>query len=183
MASLYRWTQSSHGRLAQAIVRDGEGATKFVEIQVTGATSDEDAHQVAKTVAHSPLVKTALLPVTRTGVVFWRQSTRADCKPGCVAGSDGLAMQLVSQGAVDSDYTEQAAAVFAQSDIQIRIDLGAGQAKPPWTCDFSHEYVSINADYRSYAAAGVMSGTDRCWSHSERRKRIREVFGSFPAAN
>ena len=139
--------------LAQAIVRDGEGATKFVEIQVTGATSDEDAHQVAKTVAHSPLVKTALFASDANWGRILAAVGRAP-----IASLDVSQVQiwigdvkLVSQGAVDSDYTEEAgAAVFAQSDISIRIDLGAGQGETTvWTCDFSHEYVSINADYRS----------------------------------
>ena len=139
--------------LAQAIVRDGEGATKFVEIQVTGATSDEDAHQVAKTVAHSPLVKTALFASDANWGRILAAVGRAP-----IASLDVSQVQiwigdvkLVSQGAVDPDYTEEAgAAVFAQADISIRIDLGAGQGETTvWTCDFSHEYVSINADYRS----------------------------------
>ena len=139
--------------LAQAIVRDGEGATKFVEIQVTGATSDEDAHQVSKTVAHSPLVKTALFASDANWGRILAAVGRAP-----IASLDVSQVQiwigdvkLVSQGAVDPDYTEEAgAAVFAQSDISIRIDLGAGQGETTvWTCDFSHEYVSINADYRS----------------------------------
>ena len=139
--------------LAQAIVRDGEGATKFVEIQVTGATSDEDAHQVAKTVAHSPLVKTALFASDANWGRILAAVGRAP-----IASLDVSQVQiwigdvkLVSHGAVDPDYTEEAgAAVFAQSDISIRIDLGAGQGETTvWTCDFSHEYVSINADYRS----------------------------------
>ena len=139
--------------LAQAVVRDGEGATKFVEIQVTGAASDEDAHQVAKTVAHSPLVKTALFASDANWGRILAAVGRAP-----IASLDVSQVQiwigdvkLVSQGAVDPDYTEEAgAAVFAQSDIQIRIDLGAGQDETTvWTCDFSHEYVSINADYRS----------------------------------
>jgi len=139
--------------LAQAIVRDGEGATKFVEIQVTGAASDEDAHQVAKTVAHSPLVKTALFASDANWGRILAAVGRAP-----IASLDVSQVQiwigdvkLVSQGAVDPDYTEEAgAAVFAQSDISIRIDLGAGQGETTvWTCDFSHEYVSINADYRS----------------------------------
>ena len=139
--------------LAQAIVRDGEGATKFVEIIVQGAASEDDAHQVAKTVAHSPLVKTALFA--------------SDANWGRILAAVGRApiskiqveaiqiwigdVKLVTDGAADPKYTESAgAAVFAQSDIQIRIDLGAGQASTTvWTCDFSHEYVSINADYRS----------------------------------
>ena len=139
--------------LAQAIVRDGEGATKFVEIQVAGAASEEDAHQVAKTVAHSPLVKTALFASDANWGRILAAVGRAP-----IAGLDVSKVQiwigdvkLVTQGAVDPDYTEQAgAAVFAQSDISIRIDLGAGQGETTvWTCDFSHEYVSINADYRS----------------------------------
>ena len=140
-------------RLAQAIVRDGEGATKFVEITVRQAASEDDAHQVAKTVAHSPLVKTALFA--------------SDANWGRILAAVGRApiseldvsqvqiwigdVKLVTDGAADPNYTEAAgAAVFAQSDIQITIDLGAGNASTTvWTCDFSHDYVSINADYRS----------------------------------
>ena len=139
--------------LAQLIVRDGEGATKFVEIEVSGAASTEDAHQVAKTVAHSPLVKTALFA--------------SDANWGRILAAVGRApiadldvskiniwigdVKLVTDGAADADYTEEAgAAVFAQDDIGILIDLGAGsESTTVWTCDFSHEYVSINADYRS----------------------------------
>ena len=139
--------------LAQAIVRDGEGATKFVEIQATGAVSDEDAHQVAKTVAHSPLVKTALFASDANwgrilAAVGRAPIERLDVSQVQIWIGD---VKLVSQGAVDPDYTEEAGAgVFAQSDISIRIDLGAGQGETTvWTCDFSHEYVSINADYRS----------------------------------
>ena len=120
--------------LAQAIVRDGEGATKFVEIQVTGATSDEDAHQVAKTVAHSPLVKTALFASDANWGRILAAVGRAP-----IASLDVSQVQiwigdvkLVSQGAVDSDYTEQAgAAVFAQSDIRFALTSVQVRAKPP----------------------------------------------------
>lgn len=140
-------------QLAQAIVRDGEGATKFVEIQVQNAASVDDAHAVAKTVAHSPLVKTALFASDANWGRILAAVGRAPISSIDVSGIHIWIgdVKLVSAGAADPDYTEQAgAAVFAQSDIQIRIDMGAGDASTTvWTCDFSHEYVSINADYRS----------------------------------
>ncbi|MFW5943188.1 MAG: bifunctional glutamate N-acetyltransferase/amino-acid acetyltransferase ArgJ [Chloroflexota bacterium] len=142
--------------LAQMIVRDGEGATKFVAIQVSGLESDDAAHQVANTIATSPLVKTALAgsdanwgrilaAAGRAGVPF-EQSKSAlwVAKPG------GRQLQLVNEG-TPADYEEaEAAAIFAEQDIDIHLQLGSGDGQATvWTCDLSHDYVSINADYRS----------------------------------
>lgn len=143
-------------QLAQMIVRDGEGATKFVTIKVRGAQDDEAAHIVANTIATSPLVKTALAgsdanwgrilaAAGRAGVPF-DQSNMALT----VASPDGEALLIVENG-TPTDYTEaDAAAIFAQTEISIVLELngGPGQATM-WTCDLTHDYVSINADYRT----------------------------------
>ncbi|MAU00919.1 MAG: bifunctional ornithine acetyltransferase/N-acetylglutamate synthase [Anaerolineaceae bacterium] len=143
--------------LAHMIVRDGEGATKFVEIQVTGASSEADAHQIANTIATSPLVKTAfagsdanwgrlLMAAGRAGVPF--DQTKINLWIG-VHQPDEL--QLVANG-TPTDYQEaDAAAVFAQPEFMIRLDLGVGGEGTAvvWTTDLSHDYVSINADYRT----------------------------------
>lgn len=139
--------------LAQAIVRDGEGATKFVTIEVGGAKTSKEALDVAYTVAHSPLVKTAmfasdanwgriLAAVGRSGVVdFDLEKVQIFLD----------AVQIVDQGGRSASYTEAAGAkVFAQTEFTVRIELGRGEAREQlWTCDFSHEYVTINANYRS----------------------------------
>jgi glutamate N-acetyltransferase/amino-acid N-acetyltransferase len=148
-------------QLSQAIVRDGEGVTKFVTIQVHGAASDGEAHRAANTIATSPLVKTAffgsdanwgriLAAVGRAGI----QVDPARCSL-YVAGGASLAerlpeLQLVARG-MPLPYAEaDAAARFAQPEIDVRVDLGlASGAATVWSCDLSHEYVSINGDYRS----------------------------------
>ncbi len=139
--------------LAQAIVRDGEGATKFVEVEVIEGGSEDECLQVAQTVAHSPLVKTALY----AGDANWGRILAAVGRAG-LPDLDITRIRIwlgevciVSAGARDSGYREEAgAAVLAREEIRIRIALGRGEAVDRmWTCDFSHEYVSINADYRS----------------------------------
>ena len=139
--------------LAQAIVRDGEGATKFVTIDVSGAASQKEALDVAYTVAHSPLVKTAmfasdanwgriLAAVGRSGVQNF------DLDRVQIYVDD---VQIVENGGRCDCYTEAAgAAVFARSEFSVRIELGRGDVREQlWTTDLSHEYVTINADYRS----------------------------------
>lgn len=139
--------------LAQAIVRDGEGATKFVEISVAGATSDADARAVAETVAHSPLVKTALFASDPNWGRILAAVGRAPIAALDVARVNIWIgdVQIVAQGGVAESYTEeQGARVMAVSDIEIRIDLGAGSHESAvWTCDFSYDYVKINAEYRT----------------------------------
>ncbi|WP_420644159.1 bifunctional glutamate N-acetyltransferase/amino-acid acetyltransferase ArgJ [Candidatus Leptofilum sp.] len=144
-------------QLAHMIVRDGEGATKFVEIQVAGAQSEADAHQIANTVATSPLVKTAfagsdanwgrlLMAAGRAGVAF--DQTKINLWIG-VQQPDEL--QLVANG-TPTEYQEMdAAAVFAEPEFKILLDLGSGGGGTAvvWTTDLSHEYVSINTDYRT----------------------------------
>jgi len=139
--------------LAQAIVRDGEGATKFIAVTVTGADDREEARRAAFTVAHSPLVKTALFAsdpnwgrilaaVGRAGI------DRLDVSRVTIAIGG---VRIVEGGGRAASYTEEAGQrAMRESEIQIGIDLGRGGASATvWTCDFSFEYVRINAEYRS----------------------------------
>jgi glutamate N-acetyltransferase/amino-acid N-acetyltransferase len=142
--------------LAKMIVRDGEGATKFVEIQVTGAATDADAHAIANTIATSPLVKTAfagsdpnwgriLAAAGRAGVLFDQNETGLWVN---IPGAERL--QLVAEG-TPTDYLEaDAAYIFAQPEFAVELAVGRGGGTAVvWTCDLSHDYVSINADYRT----------------------------------
>jgi glutamate N-acetyltransferase/amino-acid N-acetyltransferase len=142
--------------LAKMIVRDGEGATKLAEIQVTGAFTPVEAKKVAETIATSPLVKTALAGSDAN----WGRILAAAGRAGIPLKSAELALwvsqpgerplQLLVNGR-PTDYAEaEAAAVFAGSEIVIRLDLGDGKGQATmWTCDLTHEYVTINADYRT----------------------------------
>jgi glutamate N-acetyltransferase/amino-acid N-acetyltransferase len=147
--------------LAQAVVRDGEGATRFVAITVAGAESDEAAHVAANTVATSPLVKTAffggdanwgriLAAVGRSGIRVEAERAALTVDGGPDAGSRLGALQLV-EGGTPLDYSEERASViFAQPEIDVLVDLGLGLGRATvWTTDLSHGYVSINGDYRS----------------------------------
>ena len=139
--------------LAQAIVRDGEGATKFITIEVGSALDEAEARQVAYSVAHSPLVKTAMFASDAN----WGRIVMAIGKagvqgldPACVSvGLDEVV--LIERGEPHPDYREErGAAVVAQSEFTIRIGLGRGSAAARlWTCDFSYDYVKINAEYRT----------------------------------
>ena len=150
---LFEALKEVYQELAHAIVRDGEGATKFVQVQVAGAASDEDARQVAETVAHSPLVKTALFASDPNWGRILAAVGRA---PVSALDVDRVAIwlgdvQIVDGGGVASGYREQdGARVMAASDINIRIELGLGAGEAClWTCDFSYDYVRINAEYRT----------------------------------
>jgi glutamate N-acetyltransferase / amino-acid N-acetyltransferase len=139
--------------LAHAIVRDGEGATKFIAITVEQAKSVDEAAQVAYAIAHSPLVKTA----------FFASDPNLGRILAAVgyAGVNDLAQQdielflddvhVATKGGRHPDYQEaQGQAVMKKSEISIRVQLGRGKATTTvWTCDLSHDYVTINADYRS----------------------------------
>ncbi|WP_298635977.1 bifunctional glutamate N-acetyltransferase/amino-acid acetyltransferase ArgJ [uncultured Umboniibacter sp.] len=139
--------------LAQAIVRDAEGATKFVTVKVNTTATSEEARLVAYAVAESPLVKTALYASDPN----WGRILAAVGR----AGIDDLdtekvsiylnEVEIVRNGAVSPDYMEEAGqAVMDLSEITINISLGRGSySDTVYTCDFSHDYVSINADYRS----------------------------------
>ncbi|MBB3191595.1 bifunctional glutamate N-acetyltransferase/amino-acid acetyltransferase ArgJ [Halomonas cerina] len=139
--------------LAQAIIRDAEGATKFVTLQVEGAVSRREALDVAFTVAHSPLVKTALYASDANWGRILAAIGRAPVEAFDVSRViiDLGEVRLVEAGGRAPGYTEEAgSAVMGREEICIRIDLGrGGQAATVWTSDLSHDYVSINADYRS----------------------------------
>ncbi|MFW9620631.1 MAG: bifunctional glutamate N-acetyltransferase/amino-acid acetyltransferase ArgJ [Macromonas sp.] len=139
--------------LAHAIVRDGEGATKFIAVRVEGGQTTDECLKVAYAIAHSPLVKTAFFA--------------SDPNLGRILAAVGYAgvadldqnkielhlddVHVVSQGGRRAEYQEaDGARVMAQSEITIRVGLGRGDVtETVWTCDFSHDYVTINADYRS----------------------------------
>lgn len=140
-------------RLAQLIVRDGEGATKFMTVAVEGGADTQECCDIAYSIAHSPLVKTAFFA--------------SDPNWGRILAAIGYAgvknlevekiqvwlddVQICKDGGAAADYTEaDGARVMAQPEITIRVDLGRGQAKDTvYTCDLSYDYVKINADYRS----------------------------------
>jgi len=140
-------------KLAQAIVRDGEGATKFISVVVQGGRSEEECRKAAYAIAHSPLVKTAFFA--------------SDPNLGRILAAVGYAgiedldqtgielylddVHVATQGGRNPSYQEaDGQRVMKQSEITVRVDLGRGAAtQTVWTCDFSHEYVTINADYRS----------------------------------
>lgn len=147
--------------LAQAVVRDGEGATRFVAVTVAGAESDEAAHLAASTVATSPLVKTAffggdanwgriLAAVGRSGIAVDPERAALTVDGGPDAQTRLGSLQLVA-GGTPLDYSEeQASALFAQPEIDVLVELGLGDGRATvWTTDLSHDYVSINGDYRS----------------------------------
>lgn len=142
--------------LAQMIVKDGEGATKFVEVQVSGARTKAEAHQIANTIATSPLVKTAFagsdpnwgrilaaagragVPLDQERLKLWIGITQAD------------ELQLVAAGTPTQYKEADAAAIFAEPAFKLRLDLGLGDgATAVWTSDLTHAYITINADYRS----------------------------------
>ncbi|GHC20381.1 bifunctional glutamate N-acetyltransferase/amino-acid acetyltransferase ArgJ [Aidingimonas halophila] len=139
--------------LAQQIIRDAEGATKFVTLDVSEARTEQEARDVAFTVAHSPLVKTALYACDAN----WGRILAAVGRAPVEAFDVDLVridlgdVRLVEKGGRAPGYTEEAgSAVMAEEEITIRIRLGRGDAGTTvWTSDLSHEYVSINADYRS----------------------------------
>ena len=140
-------------QLAQAIVRDGEGATKFITVHVEGGASAEECALVAYAIAHSPLVKTAFFASDPNlgrilAAVGYAGITDLD--------TDGIELYLddvhvATRGGRNPAYQEaDGQRVMKQSEILVRVGLGRGQASHTvWTCDLSHEYVSINADYRS----------------------------------
>ena len=140
-------------QLAQAIVRDGEGATKFITVQVDGGASTEECALVAYAIAHSPLVKTAFFasdPNLGRILAAVGYAGIADLD------TDGIELYLddvhvATRGGRNPAYREaDGQRVMKQREILVRVGLGRGQASHTvWTCDLSHEYVSINADYRS----------------------------------
>ena len=139
--------------LAQAIIRDGEGATKFITVQVNGGRNEDECNKIAYAIAHSPLVKTAFFASDPN-------LGRLLCAIG-YAGVDDLDVAgvrlylgdvlVARDGGRDPDYREEEGQrVMKQSEFAVRVELGRGSARTTvWTCDLSHDYVSINADYRS----------------------------------
>jgi len=140
-------------RLAQAIVRDGEGATKFITVQVDGGRDEAECRLAAYAIAHSPLVKTAFFasdPNLGRILAAVGYAGIADLDQGLIdLFLDDVA--VVSRGGRRTDYREEdGARVMKQAEITVRIDLHRGPASATvWTCDFSYDYVKINADYRS----------------------------------
>lgn len=138
--------------LAHQVVRDGEGATKFVEIAITGAASDADARTHAMSIANSPLVKTAIAGSDPN----WGRVVMAIGKSGAAADRDLLSIRfgdvlVAENGWVSPSYSEaDAAAHMKGQNLRISVDLGLGSgAATVWTCDLTHGYIDINADYRS----------------------------------
>jgi glutamate N-acetyltransferase/amino-acid N-acetyltransferase len=138
--------------LAHQVVRDGEGATKFVEVRVTGAASDSDAHKVAMSIANSPLVKTAIAGQDPN----WGRIVAAIGKSGAEADRDRLAIRfgdilVAEKGWRHPDYKEEDGANYMMNpELLIHVDLGLGKAaRSVWTCDLTSQYIAINADYRS----------------------------------
>lgn len=138
--------------LAQLVIRDGEGASKFIEIAVKGAASDESARRIALSVANSPLVKTAIAGEDAN----WGRVVMAVGKAGQPADRDRLsirfgATQVAEHGLAVEGYDEAPVTAHLRGDeIEIGIDLGIGDGRAKvWTCDLTHGYISINADYRT----------------------------------
>ena len=138
--------------LSHQVVRDGEGATKFVEVNVVGARDDADARKVALAIANSPLVKTAIAGEDPN----WGRVVMAVGKSGAEADRDLLSIRfgdilVAEKGWVSQTYSEDAGASYMKNEcIVINVDLGLGKGQSVmWTCDLTHDYISINADYRS----------------------------------
>lgn len=138
--------------LAQQIVRDGEGASKFVTITVSGAESSRAARQIGLSIANSPLVKTAIAGSDPN----WGRIVMAVGKAGEKADRDRLKIDIgdwpvTADGMVRADYDESPVAQYMKgSELEIRVDVGVGRGRfTVWTCDLTQAYVSINADYRS----------------------------------
>ncbi|MCH9806193.1 MAG: bifunctional glutamate N-acetyltransferase/amino-acid acetyltransferase ArgJ [Alphaproteobacteria bacterium] len=138
--------------LAQAIVRDGEGITKHVTIALTGAQNDKAARNIAMSIANSPLVKTAFAGEDPN----WGRIVMAVGKSGELADRDKLDIwfgphQMATSGERAPDHDEdKAAAYMKNSELEVRVDVGIGSGTATvWTCDLTHGYITINADYRS----------------------------------
>jgi glutamate N-acetyltransferase / amino-acid N-acetyltransferase len=139
-------------QLAQLVVRDGEGAQKFIEISVTGAVSDDSARRIGLAIANSPLVKTAIAGEDAN----WGRIVMAVGKAGEPADRDRLSIRfgatlVAKHGLAVEGYDEApVAAHLKRREIDIGVDLGLGEGRATvWTCDLTHGYISINADYRS----------------------------------
>ena len=150
-------------QLSQLVVRDGEGATKFVHLKITNAYSPANARAVAQTIARSPLVKTALYGkdanwgriLCAVGYAEGKDTARHPIIPEQTSVSfvakDGQALPLLVNGEPEAVDESKAAEILAEEDLEIVVDLGfsEGHSMSYWTCDLSHEYVTINGDYRT----------------------------------
>lgn len=139
-------------QLAQLVVRDGEGASKFIEVRVTGAVSDDSAHRIALSIANSPLVKTAIAGEDAN----WGRVVMAVGKAGEPADRDRLSIafggiQAACHGERIADFDEDPLAEHLKGEeIVVEADIGLGDGSAiVWTCDLTHGYIAINADYRS----------------------------------
>jgi glutamate N-acetyltransferase/amino-acid N-acetyltransferase len=140
------------GHLAREIVRGGEGATKLVTVRVTGAATADDAWLAARTIANSPLVKTAI----HGGDPNWGRLIAAAGRSGAAFVLDAASVsvgpvQVFVAGVPHDERADQAAEALQGRDVSVAVDLGTGgpHAATMWTCDFSAEYVRINAEYRT----------------------------------
>ena len=138
--------------LAHQVVRDGEGAQKFISIEVSGAEDDGAARRIGLAIANSPLVKTAIAGEDAN----WGRIVMAVGKSGEAANRDRLSIwiggvKVAVRGAVNPDYDERTVMPHMKGrEIDIRVNVGVGRGKSTvWTCDLTHGYISINADYRS----------------------------------
>ena len=138
--------------LSHLIVKDGEGATKFVKVKVSGADTYASAKIVSKSIANSPLVKTAISGEDPN----WGRIIMAIGKSGEKINRDKITVKfgkilVAENGWVAPSYSEELGASYMKNDeLEINVDLGVGsQSATCYTCDFSHDYISINADYRS----------------------------------
>lgn len=152
LAGLRQAVNSVMLELAHQIVKDGEGASKFVSVTVGGAESDQAARRIAFAIANSPLVKTAIAGEDPN----WGRIVMAVGKAGEAADRDKLAIwfgeqRVAARGEVDPDYVEDKAAAYMKGrEIDIRVDVGIGSGEATvWTCDLTADYIAINADYRS----------------------------------
>lgn len=154
--------------LAQLIVRDGEGATKFVRIRVVESASEDAARKIASTIARSPLVKTALYGKDANwGRILCATGYSLISEPGAPVNdvpevvpaktnvsfvpTDGSAeLKLLINGEPEAVDETRAAEILAAEDLEILVRLGTGDREATyWTCDYSHEYITINGDYRT----------------------------------
>jgi glutamate N-acetyltransferase/amino-acid N-acetyltransferase len=139
------------GELARMIVRDGEGASKFIEVTVRGARSESDAEKAAFSIANSPLFKTAIFG----GDANWGRVAMAVGKSGAFVDPDSLEVVFAGittcvDGAGLAFDEESAASALSQRDIEVVADLHVGDASATvWTCDLTYDYVRINGEYRS----------------------------------
>ena len=139
-------------QLAHLVVRDGEGAQKFIAVSVSGAASDDSARRVGLSIANSPLVKTAIAGEDAN----WGRVVMAVGKAGEPADRDRLSIGFggtwaARDGQPLPDYDEAPVADHLEGrDVSIEVDLGIGSGRATvWTCDLTHGYIAINADYRS----------------------------------